>query len=126
MTDVALTAQLAKLCTLGDHPRRRLYDYVAERHRPVSRDEASAALDIDRSLAAYHLDKLVDHGLLTASFARPEGRSGPGAGRPAKYYARAETEVEVSVPPREYRLVADVLASAIEADDAGAVRRAVE
>lgn len=122
MTDVALTAQLAKLCTLGDHTRRRLYDYVAERHRPVSRDEASAALDIDRSLAAYHLDKLVDHGLLTASFARPEGRGGPGAGRPAKHYSRATTETQVSVPARDYRLVADLLAKAIEADESGVVR----
>jgi predicted ArsR family transcriptional regulator len=122
MTDVSLTAQLAKLCTLGDRTRRRLYDYVAERHRPVSRDEASAALDIDRSLAAYHLDKLVEHGLVTVSFSRPEGRSGPGAGRPAKHYMRATTETQVSVPARDYRLVADLLAKAIEADEAGVVR----
>jgi predicted ArsR family transcriptional regulator len=122
MTDVSLTAQLAKLSTLADHTRRRLYDYVAERHRPVTRDGASAALDIDRSLAAYHLDKLVDHGLLTVSFARPEGRGGPGAGRPAKHYARADTETQVSVPARDYRLVADLLAKAIEADEVGVVR----
>jgi predicted ArsR family transcriptional regulator len=122
MTDVSLSVQLAKLCTLGDRTRRQLYDYIAERHHPVSRDEASAALDIDRSLAAYHLDKLVEHGLLTASFARPDGRGGPGAGRPAKHYTRSETETQVSVPARDYRLVADLLAKAIEADEAGMVR----
>lgn len=125
MNDDALGAQLAQLCSLDDHTRRRLYDFVAAQPEPVSRDTISSALDIDRSLAAYHLDKLVDNGLLTASFARPEGRTGPGAGRPAKHYARAAAEVHVSLPARDYRLVAELLARAVGADDAGAVRAAL-
>lgn len=119
------TAQLAALCSLDDDTRRRLYEVVAAASQPVSRDDASAALGIDRSLAAYHLDKLVDEGLLAASFARPEGRSGPGAGRPAKHYERAAREVSVSVPPRDYQLAADLLARAAEADATGTVRRAL-
>jgi predicted ArsR family transcriptional regulator len=126
MTETPRAAQFARLASLDDRTRRRLYEYVAARHEPASRDEISAALGIDRSLAAYHLDKLVEHGLLTASFARPEGRRGPGAGRPAKHYRRATTEVAVSLPARDYRLVADLLAKAIEADGDGAVRAAVE
>jgi predicted ArsR family transcriptional regulator len=126
MTDTPRAAELARLASLDDRTRRRLYDFVAARHQPVSRDEISAELGIDRSLAAYHLDKLVEHGLLTASFARPEGRGGPGAGRPAKHYQRATTEVAVSLPARDYRLVADLLAKAIETDGDGAVRAAVE
>lgn len=126
MTDTPLAVQLAKLSSLDDRTRRQLYDFVVGRPEPVSRDEVSASLGIDRSLAAYHLDKLVEHGLLTASFARPEGRRGPGAGRPAKYYQRAATEVHVSLPTRDYRLVADLLAKAIDTDEDGAVRTAVE
>lgn len=126
MSDDLLGAQLAQVCSLDDATRRRLYDYVATQATPVSRDEISSALDIERSLAAYHLDKLVDAGLLTTSFARPAGRGGPGAGRPAKHYRRAATEVNVSVPARDYRLVAELLARALQADDGSAVRAAVD
>jgi len=126
VSDTPLAARLAKLASLDDPTRRRLYDFVAGQHQPTSRDEVSAALGIDRSLAAYHLDKLVEHGLLTASFARPEGRGGPGAGRPAKHYQRAATEVQVSLPTRDYRLVAELLAGAIESDAGDAIRAAVE
>lgn len=126
MDEDVLGAQLAQVSSLDDATRRRLYDHVAAQAEPVSRDEISSALDIERSLAAYHLDKLVDAGLLTASFARPTGRGGPGAGRPAKHYARAATEINVSVPARDYRLVAELLARALQADDGSAVRAAVD
>lgn len=117
---------LGPLCSLDDPTRRKLYEYVAAQHEPVTRDEASAALDIERSTVAYHLDKLVDAGLLATSFARPEGRSGPGAGRPAKHYERADAEFAVSVLPRDYRLAAELLARATEADTTGRVRDALE
>jgi predicted ArsR family transcriptional regulator len=83
---------------------------------PVGRDEAAAAAGIGRALAVYHLDKLVESGLLTASYSRPPGRSGPGAGRPAKLYARSDREFTVTVPPREYELAARLLVQAVEAD----------
>ena len=69
-----------------------------------------------RALAVYHLDKLVEAGLLTASYQRPPGRSGPGAGRPAKLYARSDREFAVTVPPREYELAARLLVQAVESD----------
>lgn len=119
-------AQLDPVCSLDDPNRRRLYDYVAAQGEPVTRDQATAALDIERSTAAYHLDKLVDQGLLVVSFARPEGRGGPGAGRPAKHYERSEREFAVSVPPRDYQLAAELLARAAEADPSGAVREALD
>ncbi|MEX2619332.1 MAG: helix-turn-helix domain-containing protein, partial [Egibacteraceae bacterium] len=123
---VKQTGDLERLCSLDDAKRRRLYDYVAGQRDPVTRDQASQALDIERSTAAYHLDKLVEGGLLTESFARPDGRGGPGAGRPAKHYERADTEVAVSVPSRDYQLVAELLARAIEADPHGTVRSELE
>ena len=119
-------SQLDPLCSLDDASRRRLYEYVAAQRRPVTRDEVGDALGVDRSTVAYHLDRLVEQGLLVASFARPAGRGGPGAGRPAKRYERSDREFAVSVPPRDYRLAAELLARAAETDTSGTVRRALE
>ncbi len=113
---------IAAVGGLDDPVRRRLYDYVSASRRAVGRDEAAAAAGIGRPLAAYHLDKLVDLGLLTATYPRPSGRRGPGAGRPAKLYARSGHEFTVSIPPREYELAARLLARAVDADDSGAAR----
>ena len=77
--------QLTGLAGLGDPTRRALYRYVAERGVPVSRDEAAQAVGISRPLAAYHLDKLIDDGLLEPRYHRRSSRRGPGAGRPAKH-----------------------------------------
>ena len=116
---------LASLSTLDDPVRRRLYEIVTRRDGPVGRDEAASAAGIGRALAVYHLDKLVESGLLTASYQRPPGRSGPGAGRPAKLYARSDREFTVTVPPREYELAARLLAQAVESDPAGGSRAAL-
>jgi predicted ArsR family transcriptional regulator len=116
---------LAALSGLGDPVRRRLYEFVAQRAEPVGRDEAAAATGIGRPLAAYHLDKLVELGLLTATYPRPPGRRGPGAGRPAKRYARSAGEFVASVPPREYELAAHLLVAAVAADPDGACREAL-
>jgi predicted ArsR family transcriptional regulator len=104
------------LSSLDDPLRRRLYEVVTSRTGPVSRDEAASEAGIGRALAVYHLDKLVESGLLTASYQRPPGRRGPGAGRPAKVYARSDREFAVTVPPREYELAARLLVQAVEAD----------
>src|SRR5579864_8018955 len=101
-------ADLASVSCLDDRVRGRLYAFVSGRIEPVGRD-AAAAVGIGRALAVYHLDKLVKTGLLTASYRRPPGRSGPGAGRPAKVYARSGGEFTVTVPAREYELAAGLL-----------------
>jgi predicted ArsR family transcriptional regulator len=111
--------------TLADPVRRRLHAFVCDALEPVGRDEAAAAMGIGRSLAGYHLDQLVDEGLLAASYARRSGRTGPGAGRPAKLYARAPVEVTVQLPPRDDTLVAHLLASAVQADASGEARKAL-
>lgn len=115
-------ARLAALATLDDPVRRRLYEYVSGQDQPVSRDEAAAAAGIGRALAAYHLDKLAGAGLLDAAYQRPAGRTGPGAGRPAKLYRPSARELSVSVPPRAYELLARLLAEAAESDTTGQVR----
>jgi predicted ArsR family transcriptional regulator len=103
------------LAALGEPTRRALYAYVVEQDRAVSRDEAASATGTKRATAAFHLERLVDDGLLEARFARVSGRTGPGAGRTAKLYARARRQIAVSLPPRRYEIAAEVLASALEA-----------
>lgn len=120
----AEAGDVSALSSLDDPVRRRLYDYVCEQGGPVSRDEASAAAGIGRTLAAYHLDKLEGAGLLTAAFQRPEGRGGPGAGRPAKLYTRADREFAVTVPPRDYELLTHLLLESAERDGSGVIRGA--
>jgi predicted ArsR family transcriptional regulator len=123
LTDI--DQQLTGLAGLGDPLRRALYRHVAERGLPVSRDDAAQAVGISRPLAAYHLDKLIDDGLLEARYQRRGGRRGPGAGRPAKHYVRADRQLELSLPARDYAALAELLAGAVEADHSGAAQTAL-
>lgn len=100
---------------LAEPRRRELYAAVRAASRPLTRDEAADAVGIGRPLAAFHLDKLAEAGLLTVSYARDEGRGGPGAGRPAKRYAAGSERVELSVPARRDDLVGRILAEAVSA-----------
>lgn len=113
-----MDAGVASLGALADPVRRAAYRAVAAASAPLGRDDVAARLDIGRTLAAHHLDRLVDAGLLAVSYARRSGRSGPGAGRPAKLYHRPPGEHGVTVPPRAYRSAAELLAEAV--DRAGA------
>jgi predicted ArsR family transcriptional regulator len=109
-----LNDQLSSIGSLQDPLRRSLYLYVASRDDEVSREEAAGAAGVQRQLAAFHLDKLVEAGLLETSYRRLSGRTGPGAGRPAKLYRRSNSEHAVSLPPRQYNLAAELLAGAVE------------
>jgi predicted ArsR family transcriptional regulator len=106
--------QIESISLLRDPLRRAIYRYVARAAEPVSRDDVAAAVDASRSLVAFHLDKLVDRGLLRTSFRRLSGRTGPGAGRPAKLYERSDRQLEVSLPAREYELAAHLLLQALD------------
>src|SRR2546429_2846136 len=94
--------------------------------REVGRDEAARALRISRALAAFHLDKLVQLGLLEAAYRRLSGRQGPGAGRPAKLYRRSTRQLEITLPQRRYALAGRLLARALAAQRSPASRRALE
>jgi predicted ArsR family transcriptional regulator len=107
-------AQVSAVAALAEPTRRRLYDHVVRQTAPVSRDDAAAATDVPRATVAFHLDKLVDEGLLDVVFERRTGRSGPGAGRPSKLYRRAACDVSVSLPERRYDLAGGLLAAAME------------
>lgn len=105
--------QAAGIGALADEVRRRLYDYVRAQGEPVGRDQAAEALGLPRHRVKFHLDRLEEAGLLVADYVRLTGRTGPGAGRPAKVYRRAAEEISVSLPAREYLLAGDLMARAI-------------
>jgi predicted ArsR family transcriptional regulator len=109
-----VSSELSVIAVLGDPVRRSLYDFVTAQDHAVSRGEAAAAAGVQRPLAAFHLDRLAEAGLVEVTFRRTTGRSGPGAGRPAKLYRRAAGEHQVSVPPRDYRAAAEMLAGVVD------------
>src|SRR5438552_7391861 len=117
---------IAAIASLDEPVRRELYLYVAGRRREVGRDEAARALRVSRALAAFHLDKLVELGLLDAAFRRLSGRQGPGAGRPAKLYRRSTRQVDITLPQRRYDLAGRLLARALAAQRSPASRRVLE
>jgi predicted ArsR family transcriptional regulator len=114
MDSVPTDRDLAAIGLLQDPVRRALYGHVVAAGGEVSRNQAAEAVGVQRGLAAFHLDKLVEAGLLEASFRRLGERRGPGAGRPAKLYRRAAGEVAASLPPRTYETAAHLLAETVE------------
>ena len=125
MPGTDLEHRIAAIALLNEPIRRGLYLLIAERRRDVGRDEAARTLRISRALAAFHLDKLVQQGLLDASYRRLTARRGPGAGRPAKLYHRSSRQLDLSLPERRYELAGRVLARALTAATPAA-RRALE
>ena len=114
MDKVPPDRDLAAIALLQDPVRRALYGHVVAAGGEVSRNQAAEAVGVQRGLAAFHLDKLVEAGLLEASFRRLGDRRGPGAGRPAKLYRRAAGEVAASLPARTYQTAAHLLAEAVD------------
>jgi predicted ArsR family transcriptional regulator len=108
-------SQVSGVSALAEPARRALYLYVAAQPVPVSRDQAAEGAGLPRHTAKFHLDKLVEEGLLDTEFRRLSGRRGPGAGRPTKLYRRSAREVAVTLPPRHYDLAGQILARAVDA-----------
>ena len=105
---------MAAVASLGDEKRRQLFELIAASDTAVGRDDAALALGLPRSTASFHLDRLVQDGLLAVEFHKAAGKSGPGSGRPAKMYRQAMSEIGASVPDRNYNLAAELLVAAIE------------
>jgi predicted ArsR family transcriptional regulator len=112
----ATNRDVTAVAMLAEPARRAVYEWVVAQHRPVGRVETATALDMKPSLAAFHLDRLAEGGLLDATYRRINERRGPGAGRPARVYWRGDREVTVSLPERRYELAARTLAEALERD----------
>jgi predicted ArsR family transcriptional regulator len=93
-----------------------MYVFIKGQGRRISRDEAAEEVGISRKLAAFHLDKLVERGLLTAHYARLPGRGGRGAGRSSKLYELSGLEIDVSIPERRYDIVGEIMVAALLED----------
>src|SRR3954469_14292540 len=114
-SDPGMTA----LHLLAEPTRRRVYDAVRAADGPQTRDDIANATGINRRLVTFHLDLLAGGGLLDVDYARPPGRGGPGAGRPAKRYRPAPVDIELRVPARRYDLAARILARAVAESTSG-------
>lgn len=104
---------IERVALLREPVRRRLYFAVRGSRTPVSREEAAVAAGVSRSLAAFHLDRLADAGLLDVEYRRLSGRRGRGAGRPAKLYRAGRDRLEVSLPPTRYQLAGELMIRAL-------------
>jgi predicted ArsR family transcriptional regulator len=120
----ALERDVAAVAALDDPVRAAIFSHVTRAGREVSRDQAARAVGVSRRVAAAHLDHLVNGGWLEVSFRRLSGRVGPGAGRTSKLYRRSSQRVDVSLPARNYELLARVMASAVQLDQAAVSRLA--
>ncbi|MCB5907698.1 helix-turn-helix transcriptional regulator [Streptomyces pinistramenti] len=110
-------AAIESVSVLGEDSRRQMFAFIRRQGRPVTRDEAAASVGISRKLAAFHLDKLVDAGLLRARYESPgEIRK---AGRRPKVYEPTDGHIHVSIPDRRHELLADLLLEAVLTEDDG-------
>jgi predicted ArsR family transcriptional regulator len=102
-------AAVSAVAALEDQLRRTMYEFIRRQRRPVTRDQAADEAGISRKLAAFHLDKLVDAGLLTVAAAAGPRR----VGRAPKAYTAATTDVRVSIPDRQHDVLAAILLDAV-------------
>ncbi|MET7802762.1 helix-turn-helix transcriptional regulator [Streptomyces decoyicus] len=110
-------AAIESVSVLGEDSRRQMFAFIRRQRRPVTRDEAAASAGISRKLAAFHLDKLVDAGLLRARYESPGGIR--KVGRQPKVYEPTDSEIRVSIPDRRHELLADLLLEAVVTEDEG-------
>ncbi|GLX08712.1 ArsR family transcriptional regulator [Microbispora sp. NBRC 16548] len=114
---VTTDPSISAVAALDDVLRQGMYAYIRRARRPVTRDEAAASVGISRKLAAFHLDKLVDAGLLRARYEAVGGIR--KVGRTPKVYEPAETDIRVTIPERRHEVLADILMDAVLAESEG-------
>jgi predicted ArsR family transcriptional regulator len=105
------------IAALDDDLRWGMYEYIRAARRPVTRDEAAAAVGISRKLAAFHLDKLVAAGALRARNQPADGVR--RVGRIPKVYEPIGTDIRVSIPQRSHDMLAAILLEAVASEDRG-------
>jgi predicted ArsR family transcriptional regulator len=101
------------LAAVGDPELREALLFARSHARPVTADELAQEKGLHRNVARSRLERLVDAGLLAASFERRTGRSGPGAGRPAKTYSVVPQLESIEFPADPSEPVAALLVDAL-------------
>src|SRR5438067_1309861 len=102
-----------KLEAVGDPGLRAALLWARGQAQPIAADELAAAQGVHRNVARSRLERLVGAGLLVASYERRTGRSGPGAGRPAKIYAVPPQLESIEFPARRYEALMGLLVDAL-------------
>jgi predicted ArsR family transcriptional regulator len=110
--------RVSAVSALADPLRRRVYELVTGSPESLGHDAVAARLGLPRSTAAFHLTRLAAEGLLDVESRRLGERTGPGQGRPAKVYRRAQRDLAVELPRRRYELAGRIMAEAISGADA--------
>ncbi|HZU19853.1 MAG TPA: helix-turn-helix domain-containing protein [Gaiellaceae bacterium] len=104
-----------RLEAVGDRELRATLLLVRARAEPVTADEVAEAQGIHRNVARFRLERLVEAGLLSSAYERRSGRSGPGAGRPAKTYGAAPELRSIAFPDRRYETLLRLVLDAVPA-----------
>ena len=99
--------------SLVDRGLRDALLYARGRPQPITADELAAAQRIHRNVARGRLERLARAGLLIPEFQRRSGRSGPGAGRPAKTYRVAPELTPLELPQRRYEELLGLLVDSL-------------
>jgi predicted ArsR family transcriptional regulator len=102
-----------RLDALGDAALRSTVLLVRAARQPLSADDVAAQLDVSRSVARWRLERLAAVGLVDVGFERRSGKTGPGAGRPAKTYSAAPESSAVEFPRRRYEALVGGLVDAL-------------
>jgi predicted ArsR family transcriptional regulator len=95
--------------TLGDPTRRSIYLRIRSSTEPTTASTIAAEFGIHPNVARHHLDRLAEEGYLEVTRRRQTGKTGPGAGRPAKCYTSTDKEIDLRFPTRRLDLLIDLL-----------------
>jgi predicted ArsR family transcriptional regulator len=104
-----------ELEAVGEPELRETLLFARASSRPVTADEVAAAQAVHRNVARSRLERLAEAGLLEVSYERRSGRTGPGAGRPAKTYAVAPSGDAIEFPRRRYESLLGLLMDGVSA-----------
>lgn len=104
-----------ELQAVGDPDLRDALLHARSHARPLTADDLAEAQGVHRNVARSRLERLVGAGLLSAEYERRTGRTGPGAGRPAKTYAVVPELSSIEFPGRRYDVLLGLLMDAIPA-----------
>src|SRR6266516_6134122 len=102
-----------RLDLIGARERRETLLFARAQPMPVTADDLAAAQQIHRNVARSRLERLAEAGLLVPSFERRTGRTGPGAGRPAKTYRVAPELMAIEFPERRYEQLIGLVVDAL-------------
>jgi predicted ArsR family transcriptional regulator len=93
---------------LADPTRYSIYQHVLTTAVPVSAADVAEKFGLHPNVARTHLGKLVDIGLLVAT----AEKTGKG-GRPGYVYSPSGSAVSLTVPARDFQLLADLLVQSL-------------